>query len=59
MGPGGALALAWLEAVHFYGRAVALYAVLGRFVSAATTQLRIAEIYEADGAHFQAAEAFQ
>ena len=48
-----------LEAVHFYGRAVALYAVLGRFVSAATTQLRIAEIYEADGAHFQAAEAFQ
>jgi alpha-soluble NSF attachment protein len=48
-----------LEAVHFYGRAVALYAVLGRFVSAATTQLRVAEIYEADGAHFQAAEAFQ
>ena len=48
-----------LEAVHIYGRAVALYAVQGRFVSAASTQLRVAEIYEADGAHYQAAEAFQ
>jgi len=47
------------EAVKCFERAVALYAVLGHFVPAATTQQRVAEILYADGALDEASEAFK
>lgn len=47
------------EAVGMYLRAIGLYASLGRFMSAGTLQSRVAELYEADGALTQAAEAYQ
>lgn len=47
------------EAIRIYQKAIGLYATIGRFVSAATVQTRVAELYEADGALAHAAEAYQ
>lgn len=47
------------EAVKLYQKAIGLYATMGRFTSAATVQTRVAELYEADQAFANAAEAYQ
>jgi tetratricopeptide (TPR) repeat protein len=46
-----------LEAIRLYGKAIAEYAVLGRFHVAAALQRTVAELYEADDAFFDAAVA--
>jgi tetratricopeptide (TPR) repeat protein len=47
------------EAIRMYAKAVGLYATMGRFVSAASVQSRVAELYESDGANADAANAYQ
>jgi tetratricopeptide (TPR) repeat protein len=47
------------EAVKLCQKAIGLYSTMGRFVSAAAVQSRVAQLFEADGAYASAAEGFQ
>ncbi len=45
--------------MKYYSKAIGMYASMGRFVPAATLQMRVAELYEADGALTDSADSFQ